>query len=67
MKVGFDSGNGHNYKAIPESRTPSVINVPTLSNIKVPGKFVYRLDTEIVTDGGCTQTTGGIYVEYTLK
>lgn len=46
--------------AIGESRTPAVLQVTQLSNVKISGKFVYRTDTETVKDGGCTTHTGGI-------
>ncbi|VDI29231.1 Hypothetical predicted protein, partial [Mytilus galloprovincialis] len=58
-QVGFDAGNGHNYLAIRESRTPAVLQVTHLTNVKIDGKFVYRTDTETVKDGGCTTHTGG--------
>ncbi|XP_063425357.1 protein mesh-like [Mytilus trossulus] len=58
-QVGFDAGDGHNYMAINESRTPAVLQVTHLSNVRIPGKFVYRTDTETVKDGGCTTHTGG--------
>ncbi|VDI43851.1 Hypothetical predicted protein [Mytilus galloprovincialis] len=58
-QVGFDAGDGHNYMAIRESRTPAVLQVTHLSNVRIPGKFVYRTDTETVKDGGCTTHTGG--------
>ncbi|CAC5386536.1 Sushi, nidogen and EGF-like domain-containing protein 1,Alpha-tectorin [Mytilus coruscus] len=58
-QVGFDAGDGHNYMAIRESRTPAVKQVASLSNVNIAGKFVYRTDTETVKDGGCTTHTGG--------
>ncbi|KAJ8298656.1 hypothetical protein KUTeg_022716 [Tegillarca granosa] len=32
--------------------TPDIINVVNMSNIKVPGKFLFRIDTERIEAGG---------------
>ena len=48
--VGFDGGDGVNFYNTPGSRTPSVRNLPNLSNTVPanPGTFVYRLDQSAV-------------------
>ncbi|XP_071123955.1 protein mesh-like [Mytilus edulis] len=52
-QVGFDAGDGFNFYAIEASRTASVINVTSMSNIDQPGKFIFRVDTTQITNGGC--------------
>ncbi|XP_076071661.1 protein mesh-like [Mytilus galloprovincialis] len=52
-QVGFDAGDGFNFYAIEASRTASVINVTSMSNIDHPGKFIFRVDTTQITNGGC--------------
>ncbi|CAC5420802.1 Sushi, nidogen and EGF-like domain-containing protein 1,Alpha-tectorin [Mytilus coruscus] len=52
-QVGFDAGDGFNFYAIEASRTASVINVTRMSNIDNPGKFIFRVDTTKITNGGC--------------
>ena len=47
---GFDAGNGRDYHAIPESRTPDVVNVPSKTNVGIPGMMVFKLSN--VVDGG---------------
>ncbi|XP_052090917.1 sushi domain-containing protein 2-like [Mytilus californianus] len=39
-QVGFDAGDGHNYMAIRESRTPAVKQVASLSNVKIEGNLL---------------------------
>ncbi|OWF50292.1 hypothetical protein KP79_PYT23936 [Mizuhopecten yessoensis] len=56
-QVGFNAGDGVNYYAVNESRTDAIINLPRLSNVHVDGKFVFRIDTETIEQGGCN--TGG--------
>ncbi|XP_033727091.1 protein mesh-like isoform X2 [Pecten maximus] len=56
-QVGFNAGDGINYYAVNESRTDDIINLPRLSNVHVDGKFVFRIDTETIEQGGCN--TGG--------
>lgn len=53
FQVGFDAGDGLNFYAIEASRTASVINVTKMSNINHPGKFIFRVDTTQITNGGC--------------
>ncbi|CAC5408993.1 unnamed protein product [Mytilus coruscus] len=52
-QVGFDAGDGLNFYAIEASRKASVINVTRMSNIDHPGKFIFRVDTTQITNGGC--------------
>ncbi|CAC5408987.1 Sushi, nidogen and EGF-like domain-containing protein 1,Alpha-tectorin [Mytilus coruscus] len=52
-QVGFDAGDGFNFYAIEASRKASVINVTRMSNIDHPGKFIFRVDTTKITNGGC--------------
>lgn len=58
-QVGFDAGDGVNFLAINESRTAAVINVTLLSNVGVPGKFAFRLDSKTVTSARCMEETEG--------
>ncbi|XP_065942673.1 fibropellin-3 isoform X2 [Magallana gigas] len=43
-QVGFNAGDGTHYYAVPGSMTDSMLNLPQLSNIGVPGQFVFRVD-----------------------
>ncbi|XP_033733509.1 mucin-like protein [Pecten maximus] len=52
-QVGFNGGDGVNFYALPESRTPAIINLPRMSNVKTNGKFVFRIDTASIENGGC--------------
>ena len=49
-RFGFDAGNGRDYHAITESRTPDVVNVPSKTNVGIPGMMVFKLSN--VVDGG---------------
>lgn len=42
-----------NFFAVKASRTPSIINVTQMSNIDMPGKFVFRVDSTTIKAGGC--------------
>ncbi|XP_071153471.1 protein mesh-like [Mytilus edulis] len=52
-QVGFDAGDGLNFYAIEASRTTNIINVTQMSNIDVPGKFIFRVDSTSIKKGGC--------------
>ncbi|NXO77419.1 TECTA protein, partial [Sitta europaea] len=47
--VGFNSGDDTNFYNIPGSQTDAIINITTTSNVKVPGRWVFRVDDFQVT------------------
>ncbi len=50
FQVGFNKGDHVHYFALPESRTPAIVNVQTSSNMEPPvaGRHVYLIsDLEI--------------------
>ena len=48
-QVGFDAGDGERFYSVPGSRTADIVNLPTMTNIGVPGKFVFRIDANIAS------------------
>ena len=42
-QVGYDAGNGVNFLNVDGSRTSSIIDIETTSNIGVPGMYVFQL------------------------
>uniref|UniRef100_A0A8D2PYA0 NIDO domain-containing protein n=1 Tax=Zosterops lateralis melanops TaxID=1220523 RepID=A0A8D2PYA0_ZOSLA len=42
--AGFNSGDETNFYNIPGSQTDAIINITTTSNVKVPGRWVFRVD-----------------------
>ncbi|XP_043935288.1 alpha-tectorin-like [Protopterus annectens] len=51
-QAGFNSGNAAHYFSIPGSRTNDVLHIGSTSNIKYPGRWVFRADVFSVA-GGC--------------
>nr|XP_022329841.1 sushi, nidogen and EGF-like domain-containing protein 1 [Crassostrea virginica] len=49
-QVGFNAGDGVNYFAVPGSMTDSMLNLPQMSNIGIPGQFVFRVDQTNITN-----------------
>ncbi|NWT11368.1 TECTA protein, partial [Vireo altiloquus] len=47
--AGFNSGDETNFYNIPGSQTEAIINITTTSNVKVPGRWVFRVDKFQVT------------------
>lgn len=43
-QAGFDAGDGVRHFTINGSRTSSIVDIETTSNIGVPGKYVFRVD-----------------------
>ncbi|XP_052091067.1 protein mesh-like isoform X1 [Mytilus californianus] len=52
-QVGFDAGDGINYFAVNASRTADIINIPRMSNVDIPGKYIFRVDSTTIEQGGC--------------
>ena len=52
-QVGFNAGDGVRFEIVPESRTSDIINIDMTSNVAVPGVWVFQVDGENVTMGGC--------------
>ena len=60
LQVGFDAGDSVNYFALTASRTPEIINVTSMSNVNIPGLFMFRVDSAGIKQGGCN-TNGKVY------
>ncbi|CAC5407372.1 unnamed protein product [Mytilus coruscus] len=43
-KVGFNMGDDIHFYSVEGSRTSKIIDLPNLSNVGYPGKFVFRVD-----------------------
>ena len=44
IQVGYNAGDGVHYYSAPGARTDSMKNLTTMSNVNVPGKFIFRVD-----------------------
>ena len=42
-QVGYDAGDGVNFLNVDGSRTASIIDIETTSNVDVPGVYVFQL------------------------
>ncbi len=58
-QVGFNAGDGIRFFSHPDSFTTNLINIPTTSNIEVPGVWVFRVDGEEVVPAGCSNQDNG--------
>jgi hypothetical protein len=67
-QVGFNSGLDDQANCsissscfvVEGSRTEEIINISRLSNVGIPGKWIFRVDQEHVEEGGCN--TGGFLI-----
>ena len=76
IHVGFNTGDGIVYFTVKASRTPDIVHVDEYSNVEIPGKFAFRIDTSDISDGGCNtknrfydtvKTFSGYLTEYALS
>ncbi|XP_043935285.1 alpha-tectorin-like [Protopterus annectens] len=66
-QAGFNSGNSTYYFSTPGSRSPSILNIQSTSNVNIPGRWVFRTDLFSVP-GGCVYNaqflrTGDVFWE----
>ena len=61
-QAGFNAGDGKTYYVLPGSFTSNVINLSELTNVDVRGKWIFRIDSQNVTEGGCN--TAGFLTIY---
>ena len=73
-QVGFNAGDQVNYFTLDKSFSPDVIEIVNMSNIGVPGQYVFHTtgnisDVECETKGGLvsTPTRGSLYGGYELR
>lgn len=52
-QVGFNAGDGKIFYAVNASRTPAILGINHMSNINIPGKFAFRIDSAEISNGGC--------------
>ena len=53
LQVGFNAGDGERYFSVPGSRTASIVDVETTSNVGLAGRWMFRIDDVSVEAGGC--------------
>ena len=52
-QAGFNAGDGVVFQMLPYSRTSNVRLLANISNVNVPGLFIFRIDTDTITVAGC--------------
>ncbi|XP_019614681.1 PREDICTED: sushi domain-containing protein 2-like [Branchiostoma belcheri] len=52
-KVGFNAGDGIRFFCTNSSQTDDIVNVETTSNVNMPGRWVFRIDSTVIQNGGC--------------
>lgn len=56
-KAGFDAGDGKSFFTIPGSCEDDIATVDERSNVGVPGKWIFRVDSSEVQSAGCNSDT----------
>lgn len=52
-QAGFNAGDGIRFSMIPGSRTSAILNLPSTSNVAIPGRWMFRIDQAEIKIGGC--------------
>lgn len=52
-QAGFNAGDLVHYYSIEGAQTPAVINLTLTSNVDIPGKWVFQVDSDSVQDNKC--------------
>ncbi|CAH1778428.1 unnamed protein product, partial [Owenia fusiformis] len=56
-QAGFNAGNGTEFYPLPYSGTNEILRLATSAGSNVTGRYIYRVDDEIIIKGGCTNDT----------
>ena len=51
-QVGFNAGDGVRYFSVPGSRTASIVDVETKTNVGLRGRWMFRIDQASVVIAG---------------
>ena len=62
VQVGFNEGDGIHFFSRPETQSNSILLLDDNSNVCVPGKYVFRIDEEIVQPGRCVNIKPGLKI-----
>lgn len=54
-KAGFDAGDGHSFYTIPGSCQSDISTVDSRSNVGIPGKWIFRVDSADIQSAGCSE------------
>uniref|UniRef100_A0AC35TMA4 AMOP domain-containing protein n=1 Tax=Rhabditophanes sp. KR3021 TaxID=114890 RepID=A0AC35TMA4_9BILA len=57
--AGFNGGNGTGWSPLPYSGEGRILKLQEFSNVGVPGRWIYRIDEQIIP-GGCSNESVGI-------
>ena len=60
-QAGFNAGDGVVFEMLPYSRSSNVRLLANVSNVNVPGLFVFRVDTDTIAVGGCGNTSSLLF------
>ena len=63
-QAGYNAGDGLRFFNIPGSGTHEVLELPYTSNIEMPGRWMYRVDSK---PGGCGNGIKTLFILYFSK
>ena len=58
--VGYNAGDGIISFSVPGSYTHDILNMPSTSNVRTPGMWVFRLDKDDIVFSLCDDNPSGI-------
>ncbi|XP_022099546.1 sushi domain-containing protein 2-like [Acanthaster planci] len=58
-QVGFNAGDGLNFYSVPNSQTDEILKINTTTNIRKPGRWMFRIDGKEIEAAGCENDLDG--------
>ncbi|XP_038054969.1 sushi domain-containing protein 2-like [Patiria miniata] len=58
-QVGFNAGDGLNFYSVPNSQTDDILKINTTTNIRKPGRWMFRIDGKEIEAAGCQNDLDG--------
>lgn len=64
FQAGFNGGNGTGWTPLPYSGEGRVIKLKEFSNVGIPGRWLFRVDEEIIRGGCSNESIGALTSEF---
>ncbi|XP_033646828.1 sushi domain-containing protein 2-like [Asterias rubens] len=58
-QVGFNAGDARNFYSVPSSQTDDIVQINRTTNVRKPGRWMFRIDGNEIEVAGCEDDQSG--------
>ena len=63
IQVGFNAGDGRNFYSVPNSQTDAILQINGTTNVRKPGRWMFRIDGKEIEAAGCQNDLDGKLID----